>query len=36
MVVHVVQRGQEFRTITLDKKDWEEGRRGGTRAILAK
>ena len=35
LVVHVVQRGQEFRTITLDKKDWEEGRRGGARAILS-
>ncbi|HEU5316926.1 MAG TPA: DUF58 domain-containing protein, partial [Chloroflexota bacterium] len=36
MVVHVVQKGQEFRTITLDKKDWEEGRRGGNRAILTR
>ena len=28
LVVHVVQRGQEFRTITVDKKDWEQQRRG--------
>jgi hypothetical protein len=27
LVVHVVQKGQEFRTITVDKKDWEQQRR---------
>src|SRR5688500_18765157 len=27
LVVHVVQKGQEFRAITVDKKDWEQQRR---------
>ncbi len=28
LVAHVVQRGQEFRTITVEKKEWEQQRRG--------
>jgi uncharacterized protein (DUF58 family) len=28
MMVHVVQRGQEFRTITVEKREWEQQRRG--------
>ncbi|MBI3971277.1 MAG: DUF58 domain-containing protein [Chloroflexi bacterium] len=28
IVVHVVERGQQFRTISVDKKEWEEYRRG--------
>lgn len=28
MVVHVVQRGQEFRSISMDKREWEQQRRG--------
>lgn len=35
MVVHVVQRGQEFRTITVDKKEWEQQRRGQVGAVAA-
>jgi hypothetical protein len=27
MMVHTVKRGQEFRTITVDKKEWEQQRR---------
>jgi len=33
MVVHVVQKGQEFRTITVEKKEWEQQRRGGLGAL---
>jgi uncharacterized protein (DUF58 family) len=38
MVVHAVQRGQEFRTITVDKKDMEQQRRGqaGAGAVRVK
>lgn len=28
LMVHVVTKGQEFRSITVDKKDWEQQRRG--------
>jgi hypothetical protein len=28
MMVHTVKRGQEFRTISVDKKAWEQQRRG--------
>jgi len=29
LVIHTVEKGQEFRTISVEKKDWEEQRRTG-------
>jgi hypothetical protein len=28
LVVHVVSKGQQFRTISIDKREWEQQRRG--------
>jgi uncharacterized protein (DUF58 family) len=35
LVVHVVKKGQEFRTMTVDKKEWEDRRRAGGGSVQA-